>query len=188
MVRIKGANSDYVYDSSTDKIVETKNQPVYLKIFVCPYDQPSDVEQNDGNVCAGIDEQCPHVGDKHGHALICLHETEGISLVSKQNITAKGNLIVEPTTDTPVLKVEKNQIDIKVPVQLSIESANGNQVSVNISTQGVSLQVGRNAKIQINSQGDIDLSTHNNSGQVKIHGNLEVTGDVTVAGKKLPRN
>ncbi|MEW6491443.1 MAG: hypothetical protein AB1589_02670 [Cyanobacteriota bacterium] len=212
MVRIKGANSDYAYSLKTGQIEEQKgNHPVYLKIFVCPYDEPSRVEQNDGKVCEGTDKDCPHEGDKQGHALISLHETEGISLVSQKSIKAQGNFAVEPQKGKQILNVSEKEITVKAPLNLNdalvvkppenqkivlevatntslvIKAKGGNNVSVKISDAGISLQVGDKAKIQIGSQGDIELSTPNNSGTVKVKGNLEVTGDVTVAGKKLPK-
>ncbi len=50
MVRIKGANSDYKYVGDPEQpIKEDKSaDPLYMEIFLCPNDQPSKIEQHEG--------------------------------------------------------------------------------------------------------------------------------------------
>ena len=94
MVRIKGANSDYEYSTTEEKkknqVISVKPQPeeLYLKMFICPYDQPSVVEPNEGKdkCCHGSDSNCPNQGKKQGHALIHLHQQRGIELVTDNNL------------------------------------------------------------------------------------------------------
>jgi hypothetical protein len=84
-VRIKGVNSDYTFDVGAGQIVENKSaDPLYLKIFICPNQMPSRIEPpHHGHWCEGTDADCP-APDQAGHALISLHQYEGIALVAQQ--------------------------------------------------------------------------------------------------------
>jgi len=216
MVRIKGANSDYVYTGNPQELIKEQKDadPLYLKIFICPYDMPSRVEPNHGDVCEGTDEACPQGENSAGHALICLHEKEGISLVTNNQIEAKGTFVVKPEKGKELLKVgqegitvqgaidingalsvnhyesargKKLVLDVSENTSLVIKTKGGQDVLVEFSAQGISMQVTNGSKVEITPQGDIELSP-SNAGKVKINGNLEVTGDVTVAGQKLPNS
>lgn len=79
--RIKGANSDYRY--TPQGLEKTEGEDAYLRIFICPLKQPARSEVNDGNYCQGDDVGCPSPGaDKSGHALVLLHEKDGVTLVT----------------------------------------------------------------------------------------------------------
>jgi hypothetical protein len=202
MVRIKGANSDYIFDAKTGRIEEqSKDQPVYLKIFICPNDMPSQVEPpQDSKWCQGVDATCPHSNKQAGHALIYLHQTEGIALETPHTIAAKGQFVIEPkakktvfqATETGVtiaapLTVTKpmtvtEAITITAPLTLKTKPENGTQMT--IDSQEITLQTADGAKIQI--KGDLLEITPSKTGKVKINGNLDVTGEITMAGKKIP--
>ncbi|GCL56560.1 hypothetical protein NIES3806_39220 [Microcystis aeruginosa NIES-3806] len=174
MVRIKGANSDYKYSAGKVEKVEPQPEKVYLKLFICPYDQPSSVEPNEGNCCNGIDRTCPNQGKKQGHALIQLHQEDGIQLVTDNNnqivINQQGNIELIPS---PGGQAEVNgALMVKQQDELLLE----------ISNQTISLQLG-GAKISLTPAGKIEISTPKQQGEVKINGNLTIQGNLTVTGK-----
>lgn len=186
MVRIKGCNSDYVFDLGTGQIQEqSQDQPVYLKIFVCPNDMPSQVEKpyddKAGNWCQGIDADCPHPQKQEGHALICLHQTDGIAFITQNQIVAKGPFEVQPDGKQPVLQVTETNCVVTVPVVLQTQQERGFQISV--SPDGIVLKTPDAAMIHLNNN-SIEI-TPGKTGTVKINGNLEMTGKVTVAGQPL---
>jgi len=115
MVRLKGANSDYEYSSQTDGIVDktTERPELFLQIFICPYDMPSRIEKpHNGKWCIGTDQNCPHEGNKSGHALINLHQKEGISLITDNNnklsVTQEGNIELIPASGKVIIKRDKH--------------------------------------------------------------------------------
>ncbi len=119
MVRIKGCNSDYIFDLGTHQIKEqSKDKPVYLKIFVCPNDMPSQVEtphkNQANNWCQGTDKGCPDP-KQNGHALIQLHQEEGIAFVTQNPIAAKGPFVVQPNGERTALNVDQTQVTAQVP-------------------------------------------------------------------------
>jgi len=192
MVRIKGCNSDYIFDLNTQQIQEQpQDQPVYLKIFVCPNDMPSQVEapyhNQPDNWCQGTDADCP---DPHhqGHALIHLHEKEGIAFVTQNPIAAKGPFVVQPDGQGAVLDVTEAAFVASVPGKLPTGEVAGFQISV--SPQGIVLKASNGAVVQL-SHDSIEITPARN-GTVKINGNVEITGElsvteqVTVAGIPLP--
>jgi hypothetical protein len=192
MVRIKGANSDYVYTGDSQvPIKEDKNaNPLYMKIFICPYDMPSRIEKNDGKICEGTDEDCPHGKDNgkdsSGHAMICLDQEKGISLETNNQVTATGTFVVSPKNNPELLKVSPEGTTVKKTLVIKNLTSKGEQeLHLEISDLGVSIQVKNGTKIQILATGDIELSPLDPSKKVKINGNLEVTGGLTAAGKKL---
>lgn len=174
MVRIKGANSDYKYSAGKVEKVEPQPEKVYLKLFICPYDQPSSVEPNEGNCCNGIDRTCPNQGKKQGHALIQLHQEDGIQLVTDNNnqivINQKGNIQLLPSPG--------GQAEVNGALLVKQQ----NQVLLEISNQTISLQLGE-AKISLTPKGDIEITTSKSKGEVKIEGNLTINGNLTVTGK-----
>ncbi|MEH2168013.1 MAG: hypothetical protein V7K41_15315 [Nostoc sp.] len=213
MVRIKGANSDYVYTGNPKALIEEQKDAdsLYLKIFICPYDMPSHVEPNDGEVCQGTDAECPHGENSFGHALICLHEKDGISLVTNNQITAHGSFVVKPENSQELFKVEpqgttiQGVLDFNGGLRLShderelskavileiadntsliIKSQAVQDVVLEISDKCISMQMSNGAKININERGDIELSP-SNKGKVKINGDLEVTGEIKTGNDKL---
>lgn len=88
MGRINGTNSDYRFDGQG--VIEDIGDPLYMKIFICPYDKPSSLQNLNGEsqACEGTDDDCPESALAAGHAMIKLHSAEGIQLV-----TDKGNRI-----------------------------------------------------------------------------------------------
>jgi hypothetical protein len=184
MVRIKGANSDYVYTgNSKEPIKEEKNaDPLYLKIFICPNDMPSRIEEpHGGKWCEGTDKDCPKERDKKsGHAMICLHQTEGISLVTPNTVKTKSHsFTVESESGNEVLKVSEERFSIALKPQA------GKEVRLEISNTGISMKFGE-AEVSITPSGDIELSPQDRR-EVKIKGNLTVQGNLTVNGNfELP--
>ncbi len=186
MVRIKGCNSDYLFDLKTGQIQEqSKDKPVYLKIFVCPNDMPSPVEEPyDGKVdnwCQGTDAACPAPQKKTGHALISLHQTEGIAFVTPNPIVAKGPFQVQPDGQQPVFQVTNTDCLMTGSVVLQTKPDKGFQISV--SDQGIVLSSPDAAMIRV-THNTIEI-TPGKTGTVKINGNLEVTGAITMAGQPL---
>ena len=178
MVRIKGANSDYEYSVSNNTVQEVKPQPkeLYLKMFICPYDQPSVVEPNEGpdKCCHGSDNNCPNQGEKKGHALIHLHQEKGIELVTDNNnqivVNQKGNIQLIPSSG--------GQAEVNGALLVKQQ----NQVLLEISSQKISLQLGE-AKISLTPKGDIEITTSKSKGEVTVGGNLTINGNLTVTGK-----
>lgn len=216
MVRIKGCNSDYIFDLKTQQIKEqSKDRPVYLKIFVCPNDMPSQVEaphnNQPNNWCQGIDASCPDPNHQ-GHALIHLHEKEGIALVTQNPIAAKGPFVVQPNGEQPVFSANAAQVMAQVPMAVQPDgqravlqvtetafvasvpgkSSTGQEAGfqISVSQQGIVLKAPNGAVIQLGND-SIEI-TPAQKGTVKINGNVEITGElsvtqqVTVAGKPLP--
>lgn len=178
MVRIKGANSDYEYSVANETVQAVDPQPekLYLKLFICPYDQPSSVDPHKAEepCCNGIDRTCPNQGKKQGHALIQLHQEDGIQLVTDNNnqivINQKGNIQLLPSPG--------GQAEVNGALLVKQQ----NQVLLEISNQTISLQLG-GAKISLTPAGKIEISTPNQQGEVKINGNLTIQGNLTVTGK-----
>ncbi|NEO75990.1 hypothetical protein [Moorena sp. SIO4G3] len=194
MVRIKGANSDYQFKDGS--IQEVKgDHPVYLKIFLCPYDMPSPIEEPDENGwCEGTDEQCPH-GKKNGekspgHALICLHQEDGISLETNNNVTATGPLVAEKgiVAKQEIVAEEKIVAKNKIVVEKGITIKDELVLDISEAKAGlvITMKGEEILRLNISEQGDIELSPLNPSKTLKINGNLEVTEGLTVAGKELP--
>jgi hypothetical protein len=218
MVRIKGVNSDYKYNLATQEIIDlTKenidqgtNHPAYLKIFICPNNMPSHVEppvdsDPQKGWCHGIDADCPGVNKQAGHASICLHQIDGISLESQQAITAKGVFEVQPLAKKSAFKVEEHQVTTQVPfvmqpdgkaavmtlsetelrvtAAVSIQTQPDNGVQLSVASEGIVLQTPDGATIQI--KGNSIEITPGKTGTVKINGSLEVTGEITMNHKKL---
>jgi hypothetical protein len=207
MVRIKGANSDYIFDAKSGQIQEqSKDQPVYLKIYICPNDMPSQVEPpHEGQWCQGIDGTCPHPAKQPGHALISLHQTEGIALETPNTIAAKGKFVVQPKGKLPVFQAAESGVTVSAPltvtapltvsstltvtdlltitapIALKTQKDNGTQLTIN--SQEFTLQTADGTKIQI--KGNQVEITPGATGKVKVIGNLEVTGEITMAGKKI---
>lgn len=135
MVRIKGANSDYKYVGDPQQpIAEDKTQDLYMELFICPNDQPSKIEQHEGeNYCQGTDQDCPSQ-EKKGHAKIRLDQTQGIILSVK---------------NTEAVKVS----DQKIVLQLGNTPQDN---TIEMTSEEISLQT-KQAKISLKSNGDIEL-------------------------------
>ncbi len=157
MVRIKGANSDYVYDTGSQTIQENLNaDPLYLEIFICPNDMPSRIEKPHAKgFCEGTDETCPDP-KKSGHAKICLDQKDGISLVTKNRIVAKGNFAVEHDGKRAIEVTER---------------------SIAISFGGTIITI-TDGEIQLSSPKDKPLQI---SGNLAIAGNVKITGKVDLS-------
>lgn len=178
MVRIKGANSDYEYSSKENRVEAVTPQPkeLYLKMFICPYDQPSVVEPNKGKdkCCHGSDSNCPNQGKKQGHALIHLHQERGIELVTDN----KNQIVVNQKGNIQLIPSLGGQAEVNGALLVKQQ----NQVLLEISSQNISLQLG-GAKISLTPQGDIEITTSKSKGEVKIGGNLTINGNLKVTGK-----
>lgn len=168
MVRLKGANSDYEYSSQTDGIVDkTKDKPeLFLQIFICPYDMPSRIEKpHNGKWCIGTDQNCPHEGNKSGHALINLHQKEGISLITDNNnklsVTQEGNIELIPASGKVIIKRDKKP-----------------SCSLTLLEQGLEIKLENGAAIRFDLAGNIELSPAVNK-TVTVKGNLTVEKEIT---------
>lgn len=215
MVRIKGCNSDYIFDLGSHQIKEQpKDKPVYLKIFVCPNDMPSQVEaphkNQANNWCQGTDEGCPD--PKHnGHALIQLHQEEGIAFVTQNLIAAKGPFVVQPNGESVALSVNQNQVTTQVPTVIQPDGQRAvvqvteqefvamvpQQGTGNPQTAGAPTESEPRFYLSVSQQGIVlqapngTLIQLNNSSieitpaeqaKVKINGNLEIYGDLKING------
>lgn len=178
MVRIKGENSDYQYVAATGQIHPVHPTPdqLYLQLFICPYDHPSRVEVHDtaADCCVGTDAGCPHGHSGEpvaGHALIRLDEKTGISLVTGD----RNQIILDQSGKILLCPSAQGQVEIHGTLTLHHPSLP--QVSLAISEQGIILQSPAGAQIHLDPYGNIDL-TPTPQGNVRIHGNLEVTGTI----------
>lgn len=230
--RIKGANSDYLYDPEAKQIVETDksdaNNPVELSIFVCPHRQPSRVDQHQGNYCVGTDGDCPS-GQASGHARLRLHQTEGANLQAQGSGVTVGKevLLTSPNSSLGVgddiqLQAQGSSLSVGQDIALSAGKDGHIQLAgalalpeqvflkedtaiapapaftLTLAAQESPQQAAPTAQLQITLTGDqviltgpgqtrivLDHSgnitlTPGSSGQVKIDGGLEVTGDLTL--------
>lgn len=172
MVRIKGANSDYRFNLETQQIEELKPlpTPTHLDLYICPYDMPSPVEQpvenpaaNEGNKgwCEGQDSHCPSDQGSAGHALVRLHQTDGIALITDKSnqliVDQSGRIVLRPATGQVVL--EKASGSDRTP--LHIQSTD----------TGWSLQLQNGPQLHFSNAGSIRL-VPTASGQVEVDGAL----------------
>lgn len=171
MVRIKGANSDYRYDLDSGGIQEVFPQPspVHLNLYICPYDMPSPVEApTPEGWCEGQDATCPHPDETSGHALVQLHQDNGIALVTDGSnqlvIDQAGRILLEPA---------RGQVIIGKP-----EST---RLSLNQTAQGWDIQLPDGPQIHLNRDGSLHLIA-GQSGKVQVQGTLQVEADLDVAG------
>ncbi|EKU99372.1 hypothetical protein Lepto7375DRAFT_1399 [Leptolyngbya sp. PCC 7375] len=207
MVRIKGANSDYKFDVNTGQIEGPKpadnpvfDQPVYLKIFICPYDMPSRVEkpldEQEGNWCEGTDNQCPHAGDSPGHAVVSLHQDNGIRLETNNGnqlvVDQQNGIRLRPDAKTPLtsLDVRSNHIVLQRH-KTRIEIAENGNIALSVPPQN---QVTVNGNVTTNNNLVVDknLTVGNHltvNGHVTVNGNVTVTGrlDLSKATVNLPQ-
>lgn len=95
MGRINGINSEYEFkNGSVAEVTPKPVSPLYMKLYICPDGIKSPLEaQND--YCIGTNESCP--GKKDGHAMIQLHEADGVEIMagSKNRILVKQNGDIE---------------------------------------------------------------------------------------------
>lgn len=142
MGRINGANSDYTFDDGQGTVVENKEaSPLFMRLYICPNDQPSSLEQGVG-FCEGIQETCPEP-TKTGHAMIQLHQTAGIILQTDGEtmitiphnggpIDINGIQIVKSGEDrTLQLGASGPKIELLSGGNINLVPANGGQVLIN---------------------------------------------------------
>lgn len=185
-VRVKGSNSDYIYSPDAQSVVEVENLkdvPAYLQIFICPYGMPGPVDQikeppflsqdNEAHTCDGVSDTCPRQTlfpsePYTGHAKIRLHQTEGITLATDNN----NQLTLD---QAGVIKLASTK-QVEIAGDLIVQPAGAPGIRLNISKDGVSLQVGE-AAVSIDKQGSINLKSQKQA-QVNVQGNLAITGDI----------
>jgi hypothetical protein len=121
MGRIKGSNSDYKYEDGGIK--EVKGEKAFLKIFICPGDAPSRVEEHEGeDYCKGTDKECP--AKEQGHALLELHEENGATMqAGETKLTVKKEGIILQTGKLKLL-VQEDGIEISGAPQLTFKDSN----------------------------------------------------------------
>ena len=173
MGRINGENSDY-------KLVDGQIQPVdpfqtlELRLFICPYNQPNKLEPLDDALgrCTGIVSVCPHVSQKNGHALIHLHQNEGISLVTDNNnqlrLDQNGNIQLNPAAG--------GEVQIKGKLKLTI---GGNNLEVGYNNE-VMLQSASGAQVILKQDGSIDITPKSDS-TINLKGDVAVTAHIEAA-------
>jgi hypothetical protein len=113
------------------------DHPLFLKIYLCPYGQPSTVDQvPDAQTphCAGVNATCPaDVDPREGHAMVLLHQTEGIKLVAgTDNVLAvdqAGTITLAPT----------RQAEVQAPLLVTGETTVASTLTV---AQQATLQAG----------------------------------------------
>lgn len=135
MARINGANSDFVYANGSVVELEPKPNPLFMKIFICPYDQPSALQEEDeDNTCDGTDDGCPESGTTAGHAMIQLHQANGIELVTDSGntivIDQVGNIRLENPQGAKIVLGNDGNITIDAPTvtisgNLNVDMING---------------------------------------------------------------
>lgn len=153
MARINGANSDYAFDSDAGTVVEDKSaHPLYMKIFICPYEKPSSLENLNGEPrpCEGSDDSCPNVGAQAGHASVTLHQVDGITLQTD------GGTVIRITQDG-IIDINGLQI---------IKEGNAHILRLGQEAEG-------GPSIELQTSGDINL-VPGSGGSVKVNNtNLE---------------
>ena len=108
-----GRINDYRYDGRG--VVEEITDPLYMKLFICPYNQPSSLQA--ATACEGTDDSCPAASPALGHAMIRLHQEEGIELVTNggNRVWVKQNGEIElgkAGGDAKILLKENGEIEI----------------------------------------------------------------------------
>lgn len=164
--RINGINSDY--EMTEGGVIEEVNpgpKKLFMRLFICPYRKPNKLKQRTG-ICEGKNTSCPSP-DKIGHALVELHEKDGIKLM-----TDDGNQLVVDQEGN--IRLDAN-IAVKVKNTLSVKDA----FTVSVTNNTVSLEGPNGAKIVMNSNGNIEIFTAGNTGDVTVRGNLKYTGTLT---------
>lgn len=138
--------------------------PLNMKLFICPYKEDSALEA-ENNTCEGTKAACPHGAGSIGHAMIELHENNGIELTTDDGnqLTLKqdGNILLHPTSSGAV----------EVRGKLVVKSSNGTQTVIDAATGEVTLKAGTGAEIVMNSNGQISIK-----GTITIDGGLTVNG------------
>lgn len=171
MVRIKGANSDYRYDLDSEQIQEVKPppNPLHLNLYICPYDMPSPIEApKDGEWCDGRDATCPHPNASPGHALVQLHQADGISLVTDHD----NQLVVDQTGH---IRLEPGQ------GKVLIGKADHARLHIQQTQHGWEIQLANGPRLHLTQDGNLHLIP-GQSGQVHIQGALKVDAGLQVSG------
>lgn len=174
MARINGVNSDYKWMGDGVQPVELESggrlidgtrypDPLNMKIFICPYKENSALEA-EGDTCEGTNTSCPNGSGSDGHAMIELHEENGIELTTDDGnqlaVKQDGNIVLHPTSSGAV----------EVHGQLIVKTSNGAQTVIDAASGRITLTAG-SAEIVLNS-----------NGQISINGNITLDGNLTVNG------
>ncbi|MEM0995717.1 MAG: hypothetical protein AAGN35_01500 [Bacteroidota bacterium] len=178
MARINGVNSDYIKQG--DGIIEVDPKPANLemKLFICPYGQPSSLEA-ESNYCDGTDSGCPNsAGNDPGHALMQLSQSDGVRLQADGGNELRVHQGNGPITLAPA----SGTVEVSGALTLEVD---GQRLSITPSTAGIMLEHTNGARVVFLPNGDLDLITKNNSGTVNIQGNLVVSGTLTRMGVVL---
>jgi hypothetical protein len=181
MARINGINSDFaMVGGKIDKVTPTPAN-LELKLFLCPYEQNNALEAESG-VCNGLNSTCPNPGPKTGHAIVHLSQNEGISLVTDGGTKLQLHQNSGPNAGTIALSPANAKVRINGALEIVSQ---GQTFTITPSPAGITLQHTNGAGVVLKANGDIDLITKNNTGNVNIQGNLIVSGTVTRQGELL---
>lgn len=215
MTRIKGANSDYKYSLKDRKIIEVspKPDPLYLKIFICPYDQPGSIDEREKeDCCQGSDSHCPSVEQKkgkgEGHALVELHQKEGVKLIADHQtqlvLDQKGSINLSPSQQQGFegkvnvngsLSVtgETSLNTVNFSKELCLKTPSSTNPVLKLSSEQLEINLNNSSTIKINSN-QVEVSLKSGAKiSIDSEGNIELSpatakvvrikGDLTVTGK-----
>lgn len=153
MVRIKGVNSDYQYSIEEKKILEDKTNTLYMRIFICPNDQPSAIEQREEKACCEGQSATCTGSEKSGHAAVELHQKNGIYL----------------QTDGAVLQLDQAG-------KVILKSANEQTAEIFFSEKGLKFNA-CGTSLNIDSNGNLELAAADGK-TLTLRGNVEIEGDI----------
>lgn len=177
MARVKGANSDYLFKVDEGQIVADETaDPLFLELFICPYNQPSRVDERDDEkvFCTGLDAACPAEGDSPGHARILLHQEHGIelragagalqighggALTVTHSATAKTTL--RPEAGGLTLDGGTGGLSVAGPLaardRLRLRLEGGAEARVELAAAGLTISFG-GASVRLTSEGAVELT------------------------------
>ncbi|MEM7039017.1 MAG: hypothetical protein AAF570_18700, partial [Bacteroidota bacterium] len=138
-----------------------------------------------------------------GHALFHMSQTEGLRLQTDAGNELRLHQFSGPDAGLIELKPAAEKVRVHGALELTqtnkslqLQASNtgalqiqlGGQtltISMSNSPAGISIENGHGAQVILENNGDLQLTTNNNSGKVKIKGNLEIDGTLTRQGQVI---
>ena len=204
-IRINGTNSDYRFfadEGVVDSVAKREGKwpkPLELKLFICPNGELSSLQTDDPTkMCSGESTKCP--SKAVGHALLELHQNNGIRLVTDNNnyiqLDQQGSIHLSPAAPGKVCAhgdVELNgsgnalltiaQDTVQLAGRIELKNEAGNEVYMTLQNNSVTITVGT-SKIELSNTGAVKLSSA--GGSIVMDGNgISIT---PVAGKDVTVN